>query len=201
MNEAAMDILEEQSTRHYRGRWFGFGPVQGREKVVFAVFEDTKREGHALTYESFPNLKKGTQSLARMSFAPRKHFDQFIVKEKRLEGISSADVHLLRKLQTDFEVEGRKVRTRVACVLDLVEKGDCEGHATVGFAPKPDKVSDQQLGKKRARMGLDVANAFTPIAPVDTFAWPSWWQAIFLGRTLSLIREALLYTTEFVKQK
>jgi hypothetical protein len=69
---------EEMRTLHYRGRWFGFGPVCDTERVIFAVFEGTPRSGESLSDNSFENnkLKKDEQSLARASFVTWTLFDK-----------------------------------------------------------------------------------------------------------------------------
>ena len=195
-----MELVEEQSTRHHRGRWHGFGPVQNSEMVIFAIFEDTKRSGCVLTIDSFQNLKNQTQSLARINYTPRTHFNKYVVKEKKLHGVAIANVHSLRNLEVVFDVEGKQVKCRAICVLDIVELGDCEGHATMGYTPKPEKVSAPQLGKKRKLIALDVVNAFSPIAAADTYSWPPWWRSVFLGRLKSVAREAVLCLTTLIRR-
>jgi hypothetical protein len=61
--------VEEHSTRHYRGRWRGFGPVRDREHVLYAVFAATSRNDGRLTAGSFTkNLNDCTESIARRQY-------------------------------------------------------------------------------------------------------------------------------------
>src|SRR6266852_2954350 len=100
------DCLEEQQTQHYRGKWYGFGPVNNGERVVFAVFERTKRAESQLTANSFESsyLANSSQSLTRASYVTRTLFDREIAvrgsaTKGPLIGIACADVSKVRKLR------------------------------------------------------------------------------------------------------
>src|SRR5215469_12111759 len=135
------DCPEERSTQHYRGEWCGFGPVADDEHVIFAVFQKTKCREQQLAQDSFDNsnLKMRTQSLARGAFVSRSIFNRKIVDALNqtkgpLIGIALADVSKIRAIPAKINLNNTEIRVRALCVLDRVERGDCDGHATVGFS-------------------------------------------------------------------
>src|SRR5262249_38186789 len=122
---------EEDQTHHYRGRWFGFGPVGHSEEVVFAVFERTKKDGAKLTANSFENahLAAQNQSVARR-LSPRhstfvtKVVDRGRAQKGELIGVAVANVVDIRHLIAEFETPRGSESVPALCVLDKVERGD-----------------------------------------------------------------------------
>jgi hypothetical protein len=174
------DCADEHHTCHYRGRWLGFGPVRNSEHVLFAVFDRTRRDNTRLAANSFDNtsLANNTQSLSRASYVRRPIFDHKIVQPGRsskgeLVGIACAEVSEIRQLYADF-ADGRATRrVRALCVLDQVDSGDADGHATTGYkeATVPG-IGQTYLGKVRAKIRLDLANTFSEIVHSNDHAWP-----------------------------
>jgi hypothetical protein len=165
---------DEKSTRHYLGRWYGFGPVRDGEQVLFAVFDDTGRDGASLASKSFnKNLNNTTQSVARSVYVSKSVFQRTIVGSRALHGVASAHVGRIRDLRADLQTPTGITSVRSICVVDLVERGDCEGHATMGFSEAVGGVSPQQLGKVRERIRMDLANTFSRIMPIEAISWPS----------------------------
>jgi hypothetical protein len=185
------DCVEERTSQHFRGRWHGFGPVKDGEKVIFAVFQSTNCLGNRLTAVSFNNnhLKKSAQSLARQAFVTRKTFNRTIVDGAELRGVATADVSALRALVADVKLNVREITVRSLCVLDRVETGDCDGHATTGYSEKHATLglSQTQLSKVRERIRLDLANTFSEICDPSEQGWISLWE-IVIGRVKSITR-------------
>jgi hypothetical protein len=168
------DCVEEQTTHHFRGRWHGFGPVRDPEHVLFAVFPDIPRNGDRLTDASFSsNLNNLTQSLGRVLYVSQKTFDIEIVRGAAVDGVCSAHVGKIRLMRADIETPKGTINIRSMCVLDLVEEGDCEGHATMGYSKALNQVSQKQIGKKRKAVRMDLAATFSEIRIADEHRWPS----------------------------
>jgi hypothetical protein len=183
--------VDEQSTRHHLGRWHGFGPVRNAEHVLFAVFPATKRSGIRLSATSFTrHLNNSTQSLARSSYVTRSVFDRAIAKNEVVDGVASAHVERIRKLSADIETPTGTINVRAMCVIDLVEPGDCDGHATMGYSAAMGGVSQKQIAKKRELVKMDLANTFSEITTVEEHAWPS--PAGILPKRIASIFRALV---------
>jgi hypothetical protein len=190
------DCPAEMQTQHYKGKWYGFGPLSNCETVIFAVFDTTKRNGSKLDANSFCNrsLTKNTQSLARASFLTRVCFDREIVesgKEEKgaLVGVAHAKVDALRKLPAEIPTNSGRKRVRAVCILDRVDKGDFDGHATAGYAEviEREDLSQKNVGKVRAAIRMDVANLFSDITSADQHRWP-WQIEIVAKRIISIMR-------------
>jgi hypothetical protein len=132
------ECVEEQCTGHYRGRWHGFGPVHNHERVLLAVFETTKRDGFRLTGDSFNNkhLASSSESLVRISYVTKALFDSEIVsralpQKGALVGVACAKASEIRRLHADIKVSHGIRKVRAICVLDRVDEGDLDGHATM----------------------------------------------------------------------
>jgi hypothetical protein len=166
--------VEEHSTRHYRGRWRGFGPVRDREHVLYAVFAATSRNDGRLTAGSFTkNLNDCTESLARRQYVTIRIFDDYIARNSRVDGISRACVADIRHLRADIITPAGTLNVKAMCVVDLVEPGDCDGHATMGFSEAISGISQTQLGKKRQAIKMDLARSFSRIESIEQYDWPS----------------------------
>lgn len=169
-----LDCVEEHSTRHHGGPWRGFGPVRDAEQVLFAVFSNIARSGGRLTDASFSNnLNNRTQSLGRVLYVSRKTFNEKIVCEASVDGISTAHTEKIRQMRADIETPNGSLKVRSMCVLDLVEEGDCEGHATMGYSQALNQVSQKQIGKKRKAIRMDLATTFSEITIANDHRWPS----------------------------
>jgi len=190
------DCVEEQQTRHYGGRLRGFGPVRNDERVLFAVFMQTKRNGARLVGDSFDNkyLASSSQSLTRASYVTKLLFDREVVRHGESEkgplvGVACADVADIRKLRADIQISHATIKkVRAICLLDRVDVGDLDGHATMGYAEAMEQgVSQKQLGKKRVAVRMDLANIFSDVANSETLVWPrhSW---VLLCQIGSIIR-------------
>jgi hypothetical protein len=169
------DCEKEQSTCHYRGKDFGFGPVRNDEDVLFAVFEDTALNGNRLDKDAFTtNLNDSSQSVARTAYVSKADFDQYIAPGGA-RGISVANVARIRSLVAELALNSTKITIRSICVLDKVEAGDCDGHATLGYceALTAHGISPGQLGKRRVAIKADLANVFSEVVAIDVHPWPT----------------------------
>jgi hypothetical protein len=174
---------KENESQHYR-QWRGFGPVKDDECLVFVVFETTPRdisEGK-LIQNSFDNnnLKKGILSFARSGYITTSEFERRIIapalsKKGKFVGVAWVSVLVLRSLLCEFTLnDASTARVRGLCILDLVEKGDVDGHATAGYCQDvPSGVGQEQLGRRRAKLRLNMAASFSTIASIDSLEWPS----------------------------
>lgn len=192
------DCVEELSTRHYLGRWYGFGPVLDSEHVVYAILPTTSRNGNKLTAASFTaNLNNRTQSLARVRYVTKGTFDYYIARNAPVDGTARAHVAGLRRLRADIETPAGTLNVRAICVIDLVEPDDCDGHATMGFSEAISGVSQKQIGKKRQAIRMDLASTFSEIKPLENHDWP-WRATIIPKRFVSICRAFAL--SLFAKQ-
>jgi hypothetical protein len=188
---------KELATQHYRGKWFGFGPVCGSERVMLAVFETTPRsvDGMRLVSKSFTkNLVTGTESVARSQFVSSKIFSKEVAEKGvrtkgQLVGVACADVTQIRALRADLPlIAGGTYKAGAVCVLDLVEMGDYEAHATLGYCAFPAHISNPKtIGKLRERIRLDLATVFSPIIGFEDHNWPSSLE-VGLFRIASVVR-------------
>lgn len=189
------ECADELLTKHYRGRWFGFGPVRNCERVVYAVFEKTLRNGNYLIENSFENnkLKKNAQSLGRASFVTKRQFEQKIVRRDAssngpLVGITGADVSQLRALRADVKLNAGTKNVRAICVIDRVEQGDCAGHATMGYEWTGElNLSQAQVATIKQKIRYDLAAVFSPIVEPSGERWPRYCNLLF-GRVISIAR-------------
>jgi len=197
------ECREELHTQHYLGRWHGFGPVRNREHVIFAVFEKTKRDGSQLTAMSFDStqLAKDSESLVRALYVTRSIFDSEVAEGGSLQkgtlvGISCADVSRIRKLRTDIRTSSGSVNVRSLCILDKVEEGDYDGHATTGYGEgtAPQGIGQTYLGKVRLTIRLDLANEFSNIENPDDSKWPAQFGIPLkrFGSIMRVLRDTLL---------
>jgi hypothetical protein len=175
------DCIKEQQTQHYLGHSHGCGPVRDDEEILFAVFDETEREGRSLIGNSFEetHLKRDALSLARSPYVTREEFDLKVVaagaaKKGAFVGIAWAEVAILRSLRADIQLNAGRKKVRALCILDRVEINDFDGHATAGYCEEIAKsVGQKQLGVIRAKIRLDLANTFSPISDADIREWPS----------------------------
>jgi hypothetical protein len=184
--------VEELETQHYRGRWYGFGVVRDCEQVRLAVFERTQRNGSRLTAKSFDgkHLAGKNESVARALYITRRVFDQRVAttdveRKGALVGVACADVSRIRSIPAEFKMNLGTVRLRAFCVLDRVEQGDFDGHATVGYTDAPAGVAQGQLGTVRMAARLELANAFSEVRAPDSLPWPRNW-TLFRRRLASI---------------
>ena len=184
------ECVDEQQTRHYLGRWHGFGVVRDNEYVLYAVFGNTDRAGKRLTQNSFTrNLNNTSQSLGRASVLTREVFDLNIAHGAIAE-IASAHVSAIRSIRADVPENKGTKNVRAVCVIDQVEAGDCDAHATMGLSEAIGPgLSEKNLAKLRARIRLDLANAFSEIIPLENHHWPRAWQ-VFAKRIGSIAKVA-----------
>jgi hypothetical protein len=191
------DCDGEQRTRHYRGHWYGFGPVRNEETVFFAVFATTKLAGDRLQENSFSNknLASGSESIVRSSFVTKQIFVRDIgrdgeSKKGSLIGFSQIKVACARELFAPVARGHATERVRAWCIEDRVEQGDCAGHATLGYAKTKEQLglSDKSIGVLRKKIRLDLAKEFSTIIPIENHKWPSR-AGLIIARANSIARE------------
>jgi hypothetical protein len=89
-------------------------------------------------------------------------------------GIALARVAEIRALGVEIRTNAAVTKVRALCVLDLVEKGDIDAHATAGYceATEPSGIGQAYLGKVRMTIRMDLANVFSDVSPADKHHWP-----------------------------
>lgn len=187
------ECADEQLTQHYRGRWFGFGPVRDSEYVFFAVFDDMPHSSLSIAANSFSkNLKNSTESIGRGSYVTIGDFKRHIVRNKSAIGVVRAHVSAIRMLRAEIQLNAITKRVRSVCILDRVERDDCDGHATMGYGKETaaQGMSQGQIGKKRLDICRDLAREFSNIIPIEKNRWP-WTVRVLAGRIVSIIRVIL----------
>ncbi len=136
--------------------------------------------------------QKNSQSVARLGYVTKSLFYRKIADQLTkgaLVGVSWANVSNIRALRADVKLNKGVAKVRAICVLDRVDEGDVEGHATMGFAEGTTRnVNQGQIGTIRMKIRLDLANAFSSIVPTDSQPWP-WAFLMPLKRIASIVRE------------
>jgi hypothetical protein len=179
-----VDCAEEQQTQHHLGVGHGLGPVDAKEYIYFAVFEQTAVAGQKLAGDSFENgaLKRSAQSVSRAAFITRQVFDQEVVKtgenpKGALTGVAAASVRDVRLLRSRIQLPGNEEKwVRSFCILDFVLQGDYDAHATIGYGEKTKPheeggikiaLGEGQIKAIRAAARMELADAFGPIQPIE----------------------------------
>jgi hypothetical protein len=162
------------------------------QQLIFAVFERTKYQGSRLAGDSFKDLKNANQSTVRSSYVTRSLFHREVAQpgtttKGALIGIAVADVSRIRALKADIKLNRATVKVRSICVIDRVDEGDIDGHATMGYADMQDGVSQTQIGTVRMNIRMDLANVFSEITPADENRWSGPFE-VALKRAVSIWR-------------
>jgi hypothetical protein len=172
------ECAEETTTQHHLGAGHGFGPVQNDEYVYFAVFDQTQRDGSLLSADSFDNkqLKKDGLSVSRASHITLAVFNDDVVRagsnpKGALVGISRALTGAIRSLTSRIQLNSSDVSVRSFCVLDSVQPGDYDAHATLNYGEFPPGVSEGKIGAIRSRARMDLADVFSSIEGQEEFSF------------------------------
>lgn len=172
------ECAEETTTQHHLGAGHGFGPVQHDEYVYFAVFDQTKCDGNLLSADSFDNkqLKKEGLSVSRASHITLAVFNDEVVKSGSnpkggLIGISRALSGAIRSLTSRIQLNSIEVKVHSFCVLDSVQPGDYDAHATLNYGEFPPGVSEGKIGAIRSRARMDLADVFSSIEAQEKFSF------------------------------
>lgn len=172
------ECAEETTTQHHLGTGHGFGPVENDEFVYFAVFDQTKRDGNLLSADSFDNkqLKKEGLSVSRASHITLAIFNDEVVKpasnpKGALVGISRALTGAIRSLTSRIQLNSAEASVRAFCVLDSVQPGDYDAHATLNYGELPSGVSEGKIGVVRSRARMDLADVFSSIEAQASFSF------------------------------
>lgn len=169
---------DEERTQHWRGPLFGFGPVRDDEEVRLAVFAGTKAVGQELDSNSFDKnqLKKSNQSTAREAYVDWETFSYSIVGSRDLVGVSVCDALSIRQIRVDVNTRDNQAANLPALiVIDRVEKGDCAGHASLGFSKvfADANISDGERSKKRLLVIAELARRFSEVRHDEALSWPT----------------------------
>jgi hypothetical protein len=165
-----LECAEEKTTQHHLGAGHGLGPVDDGEYVYFAVFDQTNRDGTSISADSFDNkqLKKEGLSVSRASHVTLVVFNDEVVKlgsnpKGGLIGISRALTGSIRLLTSRVQLNSSHVSVRSFCVLDSVQPGDYNAHATLNYGEFPAGVSEGKIGTIRSKARMDLADVFSSI--------------------------------------
>jgi hypothetical protein len=187
---------DEEITHHFRGKWFGFGPVQNDELLVFAVFEKTATNGRRLNFKSFDRKKliAAEQSIARQALVTKSVFDIAVARrgetsKGRFLGISTANAGAIRGIFSENWPESAPKKIFGFGILDLVEEGDFDGHGTLGFLVETIVPNKRDLGALREFLMFDLADKFSEIQSFEECKWGST-VSIGIGRLATVWRAA-----------
>jgi hypothetical protein len=190
------ECAHERQTCHYRGRWYGFGPVQDNERLILAVFDQTPRSADSLTSNSFKHLVDNSESVCRAFYVTSQVFETQVAQPGQqtkgaFVGITVASARSIRRLRTDFTMSHRMITVQSICVTDRVEPGDYDGHATMGFSEPIEALGQTLKGKKRLAIRMDLAKEFSRIHEIQDHHWPGHLKVLRF-RLASVLREAKL---------
>jgi hypothetical protein len=171
---------EEDRTHHFRGKWFGFGPVQDDEFLVFAVFETTMRSGRRLSARSFDRKKliNAELSIARQALVTKTKFDVAVARrgeamKGKFVGLATANAGTIRGIFSEDWPKAAPRKIFGFGILDLVEPGDFDGHGTLGFLVEATVPKTRELGALREFLMFDLADKFSDIRPIEECEWGS----------------------------
>jgi len=159
------DCCDELVTQHHSKS--GHGPVKDTEVVVLAVFQKTNLVNGRVSVETFKksDFSRSNVSVARREFTSHSRFLDSVVKPQvvskgALVGVACATTSLIRAIKLTFPKEVPSPY-RGACVLDRVEHGDHDGHASIGESEAVQGIKNSNtLGAVRTAILADLADAF-----------------------------------------
>lgn len=166
----------EATTQHFKGSPPGHGPVLDSETVTLAVFRDTPydTESRRLLPAAFPTdrLNGGNLSLARLSHTNRSTFDTQVVAGRMddLVGVACASAFAIRQITYD-STSHPAFKGRGVCLLDKVEDGDHDGHASLGWGRSDVELSVKQKQRAREAIKRNLADTFTLVVLPDGVDW------------------------------
>lgn len=172
----------EKCTQHHEGAdGKGFGPVEDGEDIVFAVFESTTINDGYITEEAltFSRLKKAEESVVRLPYVSREEFEREIGRNGQskaglLKGAVQAVAREIREVTVQINTKaGRIYSQKAICVLDRVDPGDIDGHATMAYCDDLNDVnlSQKALARARGEARFKLAGMFGPLQGIEECAW------------------------------
>jgi hypothetical protein len=171
---------EEDTTQHFRGKWFGFGPIQDEESIAFAVFEKTERNGHRLSLKSFDRKKLAgaEQSIARRALVSKTVFDLEVARKGesskgKFIGLAVVSAGAVRSIFCEDWPLAAPKKIFGFGVLDLVEQGDFDAHGTIGFLMEATVPKTREVGALREFLMFDLADKFSEIRSINDYDWGS----------------------------
>lgn len=147
---------QQKKTQHFRGKWFGFGPIKDHEVIAFAVFEKTDRNGKRLTLKSFDRKKlaKTEQSVSRQALVTKSRFEANVARKGEATkgnfvGLAVVNAGAVRSIFCDQWPSAARKTIFGFGVLDLVEPGDFDAHGTIGFLIEATVPNTREVGALR----------------------------------------------------
>jgi len=161
------------------GSGVGQGPVAHGEIVALGICLSTPPEGGKVTAKAFKTslLQDGDLSLSRIAYTDTPTFQTKVVAPKAasdpIQGVAICSVSTLRDIYINVPKAQPPSRIRGACVLDKVETGDHEGHATLEYCEEQNNIKNPNTkGMVRAAIAIALASAFGDVHPVDAIFPP-----------------------------
>jgi hypothetical protein len=166
---------KEISTCHHLGDGHGHGPVKDNEKVILAVFVDCQTSDNQLTEESIrtKDLKNGHVSIARFNHTTRHELLNHVIEPGKASrgdfvGLVVADASNIRNITFNLTGMAPETRERGLCVLDVVEKDDHDGHASLQYTEALRSISNQtRRGKEFVFVRNELLHVFDQIVSID----------------------------------
>jgi hypothetical protein len=88
-----------------------------------------------------------------------------------LVGLSRALTGEIRSLKSRIQLNSSETLVRAFCVLDSVQPGDYDAHATVNYGEFPTGVSEGKIGAIRSKARMDLADVFSSIEAQENFSF------------------------------
>ncbi len=171
---------EEDTTQHFRGKWFGFGPIQDDEIIAFAVFEKTDTNGQRLSIKSFDRKKlaNAEQSIARQALVTKTGFDVQVARKGesskgKFLGLAVVTAAAVRSIFCEDWPLAAPKKIFGFGMLDLVEQGDFDAHGTIGFLTEATVPKTREVGALREFLMFDLADKFSEIRSINDCEWGS----------------------------
>jgi hypothetical protein len=138
------------------------------EVVVLVVFDTSTKIGDRLTAEQFPTkrLGRGEISLARQNYATLESINEYVIKGRPIVGVATSVVDSIRAIGRGNEDTKAPRILRSVCVIDKVESGDHDSHASLKACDDQELMSPTRRGKVRGALAAELARKFGPIQEI-----------------------------------
>jgi hypothetical protein len=99
-----------------------------------------------------------------------------------LRGVATASTEQIRRLWAPPPETGQHATAmRSVCVVDRVDRGDIQAHASLGYSSTlvscyagTGAKLGRERGKARGKARLDLTHEFSPIVPMAALSWGTW---------------------------
>jgi hypothetical protein len=156
----------ELLSQHYEAT--GPGLILSCEEVILVVFDLSMKTGDKLTAEHFPTKKlgRGEISLARKKYATLDVLNDFVIKGKPVAGATTSTVKSIRAIGRKSDNAKVHELVRTVCVIDKVESGEHDSHASLRACEDQAAMSEPRRHKVRSALAADLARLFGSVQDI-----------------------------------